>query len=437
MMDLTTNNYIEIVISCFSLILFLLFFNAIRKNSENIFFSMRSSNLMQITNLSIFLSIIFYSVSDIFYINLKDNNIVSYILTFSFLFQIIIFVSLLLRYHRLYISCKTNTLGRDDLLQFKFFETKSYHYEYFYVRLMAIFIFIILIASALFYYLSRGNDINNIMYNYEILSQQTNKDEILTKKNYLFWTILSFTQTFIFLTYSILIIKTHLSPKVNISYELILLSITNYLYFLSIGLSFMNNNTINGKILFIFPLLYNLLIYFVTMGLPFLWGRFNETVINYDLPGELTSSLYLFLTKEKGFDLFYTFLYRQGMKRDKGIFYLDMLVNIFKYRMLIFTEQPNELITEEMNNIVRIYLRNNNNNYFDSKLVNQIKDSCDEHINNPKINIFDPITNVIYDYLSVEFQRFIKTEEFETLKNDLILETYVRCKLANYGLIRN
>ena len=437
MMDLTTNNYIEIVISCFSLILFLLFFNAIRKNSENIFFSMRSSNLMQITNLSIFLSIIFYSVSDIFYINLKDNNIVSYILTFSFLFQIIIFVSLLLRYHRLYISCKTNTLGRDDLLQFKFFETKSYHYEYFYVRLMAIFIFIILIASALFYYLSRGNDINNIMYNYEILSQQTNKDEILTKKNYLFWTILSFTQTFIFLTYSILIIKTHLSPKVNISYELILLSITNYLYFLSIGLSFMNNNTINGKILFIFPLLYNLLIYFVTMGLPFLWGRFNETVINYDLPGELTSSLYLFLTKEKGFDLFYTFLYRQGMKRDKGIFYLDMLVNIFKYRMLIFTEQPNELITEEMNNIVRIYLGNNNNNYFDSKLVKQIKDSCDEHINNPKINIFDPITNVIYDYLSVEFQRFIKTEEFETLKNDLILETYVRCKLANYGLIRN
>ena len=435
-MELSVNNYIEIIVSSFSLILFLLFFNAIRKNSENIFFSMRSSNLMQITNLSIFLSILFYSVSDIFYSELKDNSLFSYILTFSFLFQIIIFVSLLLRYHRLYISCKTNTLGRDDLLQFKFFETKSYHYEYFYVRLMAIFIFIILIASALFYYLSRDNDINNIMYNYEILSQQTNKDEILSKKNYLFWTILSFTQTFIFLTYSILIIKTHLSPKVNISYELILLSITNYLYFLSIGLSFMNNNIINGKILFIFPLLYNLLIYFVAMGLPFLWGRFNETVINYDLPGELTSSLYLFLTKEKGFDLFYNFLYRQGMKREKGIFYLDMLVNIFKYRMLIFTEQPNELITEEMNNIVRIYLRNNNN-YFDSKLVKQIKDSCDIHIDNPKINIFDPITNVIYEYLSVEFQRFIKTEEFETLKNDLILESYVRCKLANYGLIRN
>ena len=434
---LTANNYIEIAISGFSLILFLLFFNTIRKNSENIFFSMRSSNLMQITNLSIFLSIIFYSVSDIFYSVLKDINIVSYILSFSFLFQLIIFISLILRYHRLYISCKTNTLGRDDLLQFKFFETKSYHYEYFYVRLMAIFIFIIMIVSGLFYYLSNDYKFNNIMYNYEILAQQQNKEEILSKNNYLFWTIFSFIQTFIFLTYSILIIKTHLSPKVNISYEVILLSFTNYLYFLGIGLSFLDYNIINDKILFIFPLLYNLLIYFVTMGLPFLWGRFNETVINYDLPGELMSSLYLFLTKEKCFDLFYNFLYRHGKNRDKGIFYLDLLVNIFKFRTLIFSVQQNELIDEEINNIIRNLRKNQNHNYFDNKLVKQIKDTCDEQRDNPKMNIFDPIINVIYEYLDAEFQRFTKTEEFETLKNDLILETYVRCKLANYGLIRN
>ena len=434
-MSLITKNYIEIVISCFSLIIFLLFFNAIRKNSENIFFSMRSSNLMQITNLSIFLSIIFYSVGDIFYSDLIKNNIFSYILCFSFLFQLIIFISLLLRYHRLYISCKTNTLGRDDLLQFKFFETKSYHYEYFYVRLMAIFIFIILIASGLFYYLSGRND---IMYNYELLF---NDKKDIEGKNYLFWIILSFMQTFIFLTYSLLIIKTHLSPKVNISYEIILLSFTNYIYFLSIGISFINNDeSIKKNILFLFPLIYNLLIYFVTMGLPFLWGRYNETIINYDLPGELTSSLYLFLTKEKCFDLFYNFLYHQGENRDKGIFYLDMLINIFKYRILIFSEQPNELITEEMNNIVRVYLTKNQIlNYFDPNLVKQMKDACkeQEHKDNPKMNIFDPITNVIYEYLDVEFQKLIKTEEFELLKNDLMLETYVRCKLSNYGLIRN
>ena len=95
-------------------------------------------------------------------------------------------------------------------------------------------IFIILIASGLFYYLSGRND---IMYNYELLF---NDKKDIEGKNYLFWIILSFMQTFIFLTYSLLIIKTHLSPKVNISYEIILLSFTNYLYFLSIGISFIN-----------------------------------------------------------------------------------------------------------------------------------------------------------------------------------------------------
>lgn len=435
-MNLTTNNYIEVVISSFSLILFILFFNAIRKNSENIFFSMRSSNLMQITNLSIVLNIILYSVSDIFFSDLKNYNIISFILCFSFIFQMIIFVSLILRYHRLYISCKTNTLGRDDLLQFKFFETKPYHYEYFYVRLMAIFILIILISSGLIFYLTGKN---NIMYNYEILYKRENyENQEDLFKNYLFWEILSFVETFIFLTYSLLIVKTHLSPNVKIAIELILASLVNYLYFLSIGLPLFFENNYNEKIIFIFPLLYNLLIYFVTMGLPFLWGRFNESVINYDLPGELTSSLYLFLTKEKCFDLFYNFLLRQGKDKDKGIFFLDMLINIFKYRMLIFSEQPEELIIEEMNNIERVYLGNKKIiGYTEEKIVNQTKKDIHEHWDNPKVNIFDKITNVLYEYLDSEFQRFMKTEEYELLKNDLILETYIRCKLANYGLIRN
>lgn len=433
-MNLTTNNYIEVVISSFSLILFILFFNAIRKNSENIFFSMRSSNLMQITNLSIFLGILFYSLSDILNstIDNMDDMYISYIKCCYFIFQIIVFMSLLLRYHRLYISCKTNSLGKDDLLQFKFFEAKSYHYEYFYVRFMITFISITLVSSILIFFLL---DKNNIMFNYEIILCQNNPE--IKEANYYFWIILSFIQTFIFITYSLLIVKTHLNPKVNISLEIILVAFINYLYFLTIGLTFLYFNFIKD-ILKYFPLLYNLLIYFVSIGLPFLWGRFNETIINYDLPGELASSLYLFLTKERCFDLFYNFLYNQGKDRRKGTFYLDMLINIFKYRMLIFNEQDNYLILQEMNNIEHEYLRKNQiNNYFDPNLVKQMTDACNENRDNPKMNLFDPITNVIYDYLDGEFQRFTKTEEFDSLKNDLMHETYVRCKLANYGLIRN
>ena len=433
---MSLDNIIEIIISSCAFILFLLFFTTIRKNGDNIFISMRSSNLMQITNLSIFLSILFYSLSDIFYSNFSSNYL-SFLLTFYFMFQIIIFISLLLRYHRLYISCKTAPTTGVDFLQDKYFEAKCYHYEYFYVRFMAIFIFIILLVSGLYFYLSNKND---IMYNYEVLSKNEydNDTEKIPKKNHIFWIILYFIETIVFLTYALLIVKTHLNPKVNISYEIILIAFVNYLYFVSIGVSFINNDIINEKILFIFPLIYNLLIYFVSMGLPFLWARYNETVINYDLQGELISSLYLFLTKEKCFDLFYNYLYIKGSNRDKGIFYLDMMINIFKYRILILNEESIDLIVDEIDNIERIYLnRNGIYNYFEANLVKEMKDVCRNNRNNPKINMFDPIINVLYDYLDIEFKNLAKTEEFEALKNDLIQETYVRCKLANFGLIRN
>ena len=427
-MDL--NEYIEIPILIFSFVLFLLFLLTIRKNGENIFFSMRSSNLMQITNLSIFLSILVYGLSAILFENLDKKLL--YIPSLYFLFQIITFLSLILRYHRLYISCKINSLNRDELLQFKFFEPKPYHYEYFYVRIMVLFILLIIISSIIFLYTTN----NDIMVSFEILQKINDSNNY--DKYYYFWMILSYIETIVFITYALLIVKIHLSPNVNILKEIILLALTNYLYFSSIGLSVIKEINTGNDIALYFPFLYNLLVLFVTLGLPFLWGRYNETVINYDLPGELTSSLYLFLTKEKCFDLFHNYLYYKGKDRSKAIFYLDMLINIFKYRMLIFTNHPIESILEEMDNIERMYLRRNDIlKFFDENLAKEMKDACRDTRMNPKINTFDPITNVIYEYLETEFKRFTSTEEFEALRNDLREETYVRCRLVNYGLIRN
>ena len=434
---MASNYIIEIVISGISLLLCILFFLVIRRNGENIFFSMRSSNLMQITNLSIFMSIFLYFINDNFYKGLDGKGIAPLIFSLYFIFQLITFMSLILRYHRIYISCKTNSLGRDDLLQFRFFEAKTYHYEYFYVRIMMIFIIGVTAISILISYIVDNKP--PIIYNYELLycdNKNVNENEYkncVSKGYYNFWIVLSFIQTVIFITYSFLIVKTHLYPKVHLSIEIILVTFVHYSYFLSIGLSFTD---IPKEILTYIPLLYNILLYFITLGLPFLWGRFNDSVINYDLPGELASSLYLFLTKERCFDAFRKYLSDHCLEKDKAIYFLDMLINIFKYRMLVFNEQDQDLIAIELNNIERMYLHNNYH-YFDSKLINQMREACNTNRNNPKINAFDPITNVIYDYLEREFKNYVKTEEFDTLKNDLLHETYVRCKLANYGLIRN
>ena len=128
----------SIIISVIAFLLCILFFVITNKKSENIFFSMRSTKLMILTNISIFLSILLYSININF--NYDGNIFIQYFSTLYFFSQTIIFMLLVLRYHRLYISCKTNTLGRDDLLQFKFFEVKQYYYEYFYVRFMAAFV---------------------------------------------------------------------------------------------------------------------------------------------------------------------------------------------------------------------------------------------------------------------------------------------------------
>lgn len=427
-----TIQIIEIVISVCMLLLFIAFTITIKRNSENIFFSMRSSNLMIITNIFIFLGIISYLFSDLFYDKMEGK--IQYFLTLYFMFQISIFFSLILRYFRLYLSCKDPI---DDKVQFNYFIPKSYHYEYFYVRLIAVFTFLVILITTLIFFLS--ND-DNTLFSYEIIFI---KSEI-SEKNYYFWMIFSFIESLVFLTLYLLIAKTNLNPNVYIKLEIFLVALVNYIYSLSMALSFdiFNDNKIVKNIINIIPIIYNILIYFVVIALPFLYGVSNNTVIIYDLPGELCNSLYLFLTKEKCFDSFYTYL-KKNRSDNNYTFYLDFLLAIFKYRLLVNNGESRELIIEEIDNI-------NSNYLYKIKLIKDDKildkETVNEAINlivnnrNPrtfKPNIFDKIAGKIYESLDVEFKEFKNKQEFMDLQNELKEETYIRCKLTNFGLIRN
>jgi hypothetical protein len=291
---------------------------------------MRSSNLMIFTNIFIFLSLITYILNDILYEDIDYSF--PYFSAFYFIFQLTIFLALIMRYFRLYLSCRN---PEDNNVQFNMFEPKSYHYEYFYVRLLAFFILGILAITTVIYF-AFDKTIN--MSSYEIL--YVKQKQIVTDKCYNFWTVFSFCETIIFLTFFLLIEKTSLNPNVHISLEIFLISLINYIYALSMILSFYNEETTNENIkiiINIIPLIYNFLIYFVAIILPFIYGVFNKTIIIYDLPGELCSSLYLFLTKEKCYDAFYSYLsgLSSNKERAQSIYYLDLLISIFKYRLLI------------------------------------------------------------------------------------------------------
>ena len=444
MVNLESLNYAEIAIGGFGFILFLLFTVTIKRNSDNIFFSMRSSNLMIITNALIFFSIATYVLNDILYDEYKGNNNLRYISTFYSLFQIGIFISLTMRYFRLFLSCRNPEDSQN--VQYNLFETKYYHYEYFYVRLIAVSILLALIASLVNYFV--GNK-NVGMFIYEI---EFNKNNDGINGCFYFWIIFSFLQTATFTTFDLLISKTHLNPDVYISQEISLVAFVNYIYSLSIGLSFLINHEVLGKNNFIkgtitlIPLIYNLLIYFIVIALPFLYGVFNSTVIIYDLPGELCESLYLFLTKEKCFDAFHNYLktnndiIRNQNDREKGVFLLDLLICIFKFRLLVTNNESRTLIAEEINSIRINYLeRGDLNNYLDKNLVQETIDLCTRYVNSNTLraNIFDKVAAEAYQFLDNKFKNFKASELFNKVKNELTEETNIRCKLTNFGLIRN
>ena len=450
MVNLQSLNYAEIAIGGFGFILFLLFTVTIKRNSDNIFFSMRSSNLMIITNALIFFSIATYVLNDILYEEYKGNNNLRYISTFYSLFQIGIFISLTMRYFRLFLSCRNPEDSQN--VQYNLFETKYYHYEYFYVRLIAVSILLALIASLVNYFVGNKN-VGMFIYEIEFINNNNNKNNDGIDGCFYFWIIFSFLQTATFTTFDLLISKTHLNPDVYISQEISLVAFVNYIYSLSIGLSFLikhkvlekDNNFIKGTITLI-PLIYNLLIYFIVIALPFLYGVFNSTVIIYDLPGELCESLYLFLTKEKCFDAFHNYLktnndiIRNQNDREKGVFLLDLLICIFKFRLLVTNNESRTLIAEEINNIRINYLEIGDlNNYLDKNLVQETIDLCTRYVNSNTLraNIFDKVAAEAYQFLDNKFKNFKASELFNKLKNELTEETNIRCKLTNFGLIRN
>ena len=428
-------NIIEMILVGFALIISIIFFMNIKKNRDNLFYSMRSTNLMNITNILLLFNIISYSICDIWYEELTESKARKYVLTFYFVFQIGTFFSLILRYFRLYLSCK-NT--QDNLMESKMFEPKSYHYEYFYVRLIAGFLFLVL-GITLMIYFTLGDDITTL-FSHELNFIKRDDHIELGEDNYLFWCILYFIETIIYMTFIILIYKTRLNPNVHIILEICLVSLINYIYSLSMGVSFFINKKEASEylkdIIILFPLFYNFLIYFAVTVLPFFYGMLNTTVIMYDLPGELCSSLYLFLTKEKCYDAFYSYLsgLSSNKERAQSIYYLDLLISIFKYRLLISNSDEKILIREEKNRILMKLNENDINNYLDSKLLN------DENLRNEKnlsTNLFDKIAKVLYEYLEQKFEVFKNTSKFRNLQSELIEETNIRCKLTNFGLIRN
>ena len=130
----------------------------------------------------------------------------------------------------------------------------------------------------------------------------------------------------------------------------------------------------------------------------------------------------------------------QDSENEKSVFLLDLLISIFKFRLLVTNNESRALIVDEMDNIRLHYLNiNDTNHYLDANLVKDALDACIlfRNANNIKANIFDKLAAEVYQFLEQKFKEFKETGQFDNIKNELNEETNIRCKLTNFGLIRN
>ena len=146
---------IFLIILIFIIIILLIFSNyIIYKNSNNLYFSIRSPNILYITNILI--------VLNFFIINLNLFKEFKEINSFYFIIQFFIIISISLKFLRLYLCIKINK-KKDDLIHFNKFESKFYFFQYFYVRIIII-LLIIFIIFIIFINYKEIKTIQEILY---------------------------------------------------------------------------------------------------------------------------------------------------------------------------------------------------------------------------------------------------------------------------------
>lgn len=120
------------VFTSIELIIYIITSIGIQKYKNNIFLSIRSTNVLQVINANIFLSIC------VFFTTIFDtSDTLSLFQSLLIVFHIITIFSFIITIHRIKYCSKIDII-EDDLLTFKFFKSHPYHYEYFYIRLILI-----------------------------------------------------------------------------------------------------------------------------------------------------------------------------------------------------------------------------------------------------------------------------------------------------------
>ena len=154
--------------------------------------------------------------------------------------------------------------------------------------------------------------------------------------------------------------------------------------------------------------------------------------IPYLFHPNLMNDLYLFLTNEECYNAYSDFLYK---KYKEDLFYLNIYSHILKYKLLFFSNESNDMINDELNEIYHKYFEKNDlETKFSKDIISDIRRNY-ENVFAQKNEIFDSAFIMCFKQLGIRFSEFKNTKEFQNLYEYLNLLSYIQCKMSNIGLI--
>lgn len=414
------------VLASLELIVYIISSIAMQRHKTNIFLSIRSTNVLQVINANIFLSIcVFFTTI------LQTGGVLSEILnifqSLFCVFHIITFFSFIITIHRIK-CCSKIDIREDDLVTFKYFKSHTYHYEYFYIRLIAIVTCVLIFCFIIVYW---GLKETILLPFSELKNVNLNTVKI-------FWLILFSIETGALITYQFFMFSNEIRAKIKT--QILLAVILNILYSITANvLCYYKEINETETILNFMTIIYLLLLQFTIVGFPLFLSRFDKTTTAYNITSEALNDLYLLLSNEQSYSKFEDYLMLE-QNREENRYFLDLYTHIIKYRVIFMVEEINLYKLNEAMAIHNLYFKDKYLSKYaneDNVLPTLKKQNAGLiHRNECTIDMFDPALEKAYSYLFQQFLSFKRSEEFSSLVNEVNYDTYLRCKLADCGLIK-
>jgi len=418
------------LIFCFNFLLYGFCCILIIKRKNYTCISIRSPTLLLSTILGNFFLTTIILLYQIF-----ENNIIS---SFYYIFRVMLFLSIILRYQRILLCCKIDKLDKQEIeLDKKQFSEKRFLFqEKFYVRILlgvlALFLVVMILIKLI------GIKDVEMFYTFNYIHKfETTEFSNIFKTQMLIWIIWNFIEQFILITYIFKTFSKIVEEKIKM--EILCFFILWFIYgFISTFCNFYYALKSNDENINLIIIIISLFVHYLSLILngyyPIILSYLYKISISYHFSPKLMNNLYLFLTNEKCYDTFTNYLIRNN--NNKSIFFLQLYTHIMKYKLGFVLNVNRNIGFNDANEIYNTYFEKEESNYIDENILKKVKNDCLALKNNTFTpELFDEALQFTFNELSKIFHIFRGSNDYKNLYNEIKLQSYIQCKMCNTGLI--